>query len=960
MRAAVSLLLVPVVFAVVGAGMVRPACAQQAFAPGYAPALVRGTVVDGSGALVPRVTVTATNAETGVTRAALAGPEGTFVIPLLQPGRYTISARRSGFATVEVRDIVLRQADQVLVRIRLDIAPLHQSIIVSAERDLLGRALVTTAALPGVSSTTLFTTFSAERLAVLPNSRSFADAIETAAAINNRSAFGAGGNVESYDVFAWGAATNSYQLNGLPVNSLEYGSSWITPDYETIEEIQVVGPGAGAEHANFTGASINLITKAGTGDFRGGGSVWYTGRGLLGDNSRGIPDYLPDLTKYRVELSSYAGGPAVTDRVLFFGGIGQTLSSTAPHRDPTADPGVPDFFDSLRRTPYQVRVDVIPATPHRLSAMYNAEPVANRNLGLVPGAGPEIGYWRDWTSNVGLLTWQAAWNGRTVSEVRFGNVSGHQYRVPNAPEDVPAVTDQRRGERQYGSAGFRRDQENARKQLLASVTHYTDNFLKTRHEAKGGIEYERATAVTDFRTSGDAMFFLYPYTGGATYVWALTGYNQHQSTRVERFSAYAQDKVTPTARSTVSAGIRYDGPAFIDGNTGRTLMSFNNLAVRAGGSYDLSGDGRAVLRAAYGRYYEKIPSYGPGYYAGTGSTPVSFYRLVTQGPIDPTDSTALRALVIRPDNLALIFTTASKPVDPEMGNPKTDALNVGLEKHIGSGLGMSLTYLYKRSDDYISLGTVGDLQFEPYTYAHPFNDRTLVLYNWVNPGIERDNHLTNLEYFYQRNHLAIAEVRGRVHPRVDITTSLTWERSTGTRENNECGVLSLCTNGLDQDPNYVANPFHNGLLLANRTWQFKLSGTARLPGGVTTSWDYRALSGHPWGATDRSYAVPGFNDTTYYSEVRLEAKDARRQAPVALLNLRAARQFALGRVRATALLDLLNAFNSASPYGTQYRQNIQDRFTYTLDANGEAAGAFGRPERIQRPREARFGLRLTF
>lgn len=941
-------------------GSVRPACAQQTFAYGYGSALVRGTVVDESGAIVPRVTVTVTNVATGVTRHALAGPAGMFIIPLLPPGRYSITARRRGFATVEVRNLVLRHADQVLVRIRLEVAPFREAVTVSAGHDLLGRGLAGAADLPGATSTTLVASFTSQTLADLPNTRNFIDAIETAAAITNRGAFGAGGNVEGYDVFGWGAATNSYQLNGVPINNAEFGNSWINPNYDTIEEIQVLGPGATAEHANFTGASINLITKAGTNEFRGGGSAWYTGRGLLDDNSRGIPDYLPDLVKYRVETSFHLGGPAIRDRVLFFGSAGQTLSSSAPHRDPTAPAGTPDFYDGLRRRSYQVRLDLLPAAQHRLSGMYDAEPITNRDLGLKPGAaGTEIGYWRDWTSHIGLLTWHATWSNRTVSQVKFGIGSGHNYRVPNAATEIPAVIDLRRGERRYGSAGFRRDQENVRRQFLASATHYAEKFLGREHEAKWGLEYERAAALTQLRTSGNAMFYLLPYSPGVTYAWGMTGYNQHQSTKVERVSAYLQDQIKSTPRSTVTLGIRYDGPSLIDGNTGRSLMSFKNVALRGGVSYDLSGDGRAVLRGAYGRYYEKVPTYGPGYYAGSGNTPASYYRLITPQPIDPSDWRTLQALIIQPSNLIAVFATSSKSVDPALRNPKTDALNVGLEKLIGRKLGMSLSYLFKRSDDYISLATHGDLRFERFIYTHPFNNRELQLYNWVNQEVERDDHLANLGDFYQRNHLAIAEVRGRLDSRFFISTSLTWERSTGTHDNNECAVLTLCTGGHDKDPNYTQNPFHDGLLAANRTWQFKLSATARIPGGVTTTWDYRWLSGQPWGATDRAYAVPGFDDP-HYGEVLLEPKDARRQAPISLLNLRLGKQFTVGRVRAVVLLDVLNAFNSASPSGTAYHRNLTDRFTYTLDANGEPASAFGTPVAIQRPREARFGLRVTF
>ena len=70
--------------------------------PGFSQssfATVSGTVSDTSGALIPGVTVTATNNATGVTSTAMSNETGTYVIPSLQPGRYTLKVELSGFQT---------------------------------------------------------------------------------------------------------------------------------------------------------------------------------------------------------------------------------------------------------------------------------------------------------------------------------------------------------------------------------------------------------------------------------------------------------------------------------------------------------------------------------------------------------------------------------------------------------------------------------------------------------------------------------------------------------------------------------------------------------------------------------------------------------------------------------------------------------------------------------------------
>src|SRR5215207_5380660 len=74
-------------------------------------ATLGGTVLDENGAVVPAVEITVLNLSTAVQRHALTGGGGAFAVPLLPPGRYTLTAQRDGFATVEVKNLVLNVGD---------------------------------------------------------------------------------------------------------------------------------------------------------------------------------------------------------------------------------------------------------------------------------------------------------------------------------------------------------------------------------------------------------------------------------------------------------------------------------------------------------------------------------------------------------------------------------------------------------------------------------------------------------------------------------------------------------------------------------------------------------------------------------------------------------------------------------------------------------------------------------
>jgi len=63
--------------------------------------IISGTVSDKSGAVLPGVTVTVTNQDTGIVRSGTTTADGLYRFPALEPGLYTVRAALSGFQIVE-------------------------------------------------------------------------------------------------------------------------------------------------------------------------------------------------------------------------------------------------------------------------------------------------------------------------------------------------------------------------------------------------------------------------------------------------------------------------------------------------------------------------------------------------------------------------------------------------------------------------------------------------------------------------------------------------------------------------------------------------------------------------------------------------------------------------------------------------------------------------------------------
>src|SRR5207244_1330748 len=135
--------------------------------------------------------------------------------------------------------------------------------------------------------------------------------------------------------------------------------TWINPEYDTIQEVQILGPGASAQYTSFTGAVVNLVTKSGSNDFHGSVSTYYTGKGLVSDNSGGIEDLKVGTIRYTVDAAATLGGPIIKEKLLFFGAVGYHPSSTEP---PQAT-----VFDKSDQKSYQARLDYLASPSNTIS-----------------------------------------------------------------------------------------------------------------------------------------------------------------------------------------------------------------------------------------------------------------------------------------------------------------------------------------------------------------------------------------------------------------------------------------------------------------------------------------------------------------------------------------------------------------------------------------------------------------
>ncbi len=290
-------------------------------------ATLGGTVLDENGAVVPAVEITVLNLSTAVQRHALTGGEGAFVVPLLPPGRYTLTAQREGFATLEVRNIVLNVGDRQALRIRLRVGEVGESIT------------VVDAVSPGVersASSSVSTVVNRQFVEHLPlNGRSFQSLFElapgavlTRTSFNEQGQFSVNGQRANANYFtvdgvsanvgvSAGTSPGQSAPGGLPALTVLGGANNLV-SLDALEEFRLMTSSYAPEFGRTPGAQVAIATRSGSNELHGSAFEYFRGGALDANdwfaNSRGLAR--PAIHQH--DFGATLGGPFKSNRAFFF------------------------------------------------------------------------------------------------------------------------------------------------------------------------------------------------------------------------------------------------------------------------------------------------------------------------------------------------------------------------------------------------------------------------------------------------------------------------------------------------------------------------------------------------------------------------------------------------------------------------------------------------------------------
>jgi hypothetical protein len=934
---------------------------------------INGTVVDNTGAVLPGVTITATSPALMGTQTAVTNSEGTYRFPTLPPGNYRLAYELSGFATVIREPIVVQVGFTATVAVQMQVASLEETVTVSGASPVVD-----------VQNTNIQNNFTAETLNNLPSARDIWSVIGLSPGVT----------VERFDVGGSRAGTQTdYQAYGLAgqVRVMADGANLTEGtggepyfDFGAFDEVQL-GTSSNDASMPTPGVMISTVIKSGGNELKGSVYFDYEHENL---QSRNVTDELRRLgvgegsriTKYW-DPNVNVGGPIKRDRFWYFLSFRAQRIGTTVTGFPVEDPGNFEFVTRLSgitdKLTYQINQNnkISQWLQFRQKEQPHRDASSSRYLDAV--------FRQDSISPYGGVDWHSVVSPTFFFNARFGtwgyNWANYAYGgdlTENANFTHRQI--ERNTSIQRGSAIADRNYRRRWQGDLAG-TLFRDGWIGGDHTIKVGYtgEWEVQKDINDGYFDEVRLNYDSPASAPYTAPWRVQIYNTATTaiSNMLHHGAYLNDQITVSPKITVNAGVRWDyyrayNPAqtIREGRfrdffyAGRPLANgysipatFPSFSVpetevvkytaafgpRVGLAYDLLGNGKNVLKLAWGRYYHNP---GPGtafdYNAirnlnfTFGWSDLNGDRLFTENELGAFVSSS---------------GSSSDFVDPSLGHPWTDDMSVFFEREIVQNLGARVGFVYKKTNNLyesIEQARVASLFTLPRQFADPGPD-----------GLagNADDGAPFTVFDIPANVTLPASVSRLETPDDNDESYKTVELMVNKRMSGRWSLMVAAHHlwANDTQWGHAENPneaIYNAYSFTN--WAFKISGTYRAPWDVVITPLVRHQSGDPL----RRRVDVSLRSGTF--EYTAEGYGKYRVDNPTIVDTRLEKRFSLPRGNRFGVF--FDAFNITNSNAAESADSVTGRRTVTLDGERIEYAQFLRPTVILNPRVYRFGVKYEF
>jgi Carboxypeptidase regulatory-like domain len=299
--------------------------------------VVRGTITDPQGKVVPGAKVTLTNVATAAMRTTQSTDTGGYVFDLIPPGTYRVEVEAKGFKKQILDNVVALIAKPTVADVTLEIGEVSQTVEVSVSQEAI---------LINTRDATLGNNFESNEITQLPlEARNLVDLLSLQPGAT-REGYVTGARADQSNVTLDGVdinnaqtsnasistATNNTVIGGLGTDKTDITNGPVLRlNAEAIEEFRVTTANGNSDQGRSGGSQINLVTKSGTNNWHGAAFEFYRGTLFEANDWFSNRAGVPRTALVRNTYGGALGGPIVKDKAFFF-------YSYEGRRDATAQP----------------------------------------------------------------------------------------------------------------------------------------------------------------------------------------------------------------------------------------------------------------------------------------------------------------------------------------------------------------------------------------------------------------------------------------------------------------------------------------------------------------------------------------------------------------------------------------------------------------------------------------------
>ncbi len=952
-------------------------------------ASVAGTVTDQTKAVLPGVTVTAVDLDTGRQATGISDARGEYRLHLT-PGVYKLQAELTGFSTVVIARVELLVGQNATVPFAMGLATVNETLTVTAEAPLVDTA-----------SSQVAGNVDRRQMESLPlQGRNWMELSKMVKGITANDVNTNRPGVDTDDMF-------QLNLDGQQITQKTAGSGFGQPKFsrESIAEFQIVTTMFDITQGRSAGIEVQAISKSGTNT--NSGSFYGSFRSDKLNAADAVAHVV--LPYSNQQIGGTFGGPIVRDKLHYFASYEYEREPGTIVTSPTQLPGQ-TFTNSFKVAQQSVlgRVDDQLSANNRLSVRVSRWIWDNPFI-LGAGLHPSQASIQSKISRDVLGTWSTVLGGgRMVQEVKAGYAS---FNWTNLPQ--PSMV----GVPEYNFPGLTIGAPYNYPQYHTGGTwsaRYDLNWHKDKHDVKIGGEYLRVHDTGDWYIQAAGRYTMtsvpsnlnqlipasaaldptkWNIAGLSSFVqrfdrnFARNGFTDLFDTLRPMYALWIGDNWRATDKLTLNVGLRWDAdpsmasPPGVAGNSipisngvlsgdfgyKTDIRDWKDVAPRVGVTYNVGGRNDLVIRGGSGIYYASPVSnvtYSPKVYSNlitasfANDGRADFITNPTNGvTADQFFSGAAKAPVQSP-----------RVIVDDFKSPYTWQSSIGFQKQINSvtGIDVDLTHFNEYRDT---------RTFDPNLFFDP-----VTLYN-KNPSSGRPNPAYGQVLAFTSNghrdqtQLATGVTR-RLRNRLQAGATYTYMFSM-----HDDGGIGYTSPGANNPFNYVDGEYATSAAFQRHTvraysmYQMKWGTAASVTYSYGSGNFYGAsISATPYGKTGSNrlnltnaggaaatIVIPAsvadrFNGPTTITSGMVIPRNALQGLPLHKVDLRITQDVRLGgSKKGTLIAEVFNVFNHAN-YGS---------YATSLSATSAATTAlFGQPQQIDGnayvPREAQLGFRFGF